>query len=52
MVGRVLNMITITLCFSSFWLYILYTYNVDVGLYFEYVDWVVVFYFLLEFIAR
>lgn len=47
-----LNTITIVLCCCSFLLYILYTYNVDVGLYFEYVDWVVVFYFLLEFVAK
>lgn len=52
LVGRVLNTITIVLCCSSFLLYILYTYNLDVGLYFEFIDWVVVFYFLLEFIAR
>lgn len=41
-----------SLCISSFVLYIMYTYTIGVGLYFDYIDWVVVFYFLLEFIMR
>jgi Ion channel len=30
----------------------MYTYSIGVGLYFDFIDWVVVFYFLLEFILR
>lgn len=52
-VGRVLDMITTFLCLASFVIYIISTYEIaNFDPYFDYIDWVVIFYFLLEFSLR
>ena len=45
-------MISTVLCIISFCVYIVSTYEVDMDVYFDYLDWVVIFYFLVEIVLR
>lgn len=52
MAGKVLDMFSTFLCFLSFSMFILYTYDISMNIYFDYLDWVVIFYFLIEYFLR
>lgn len=45
-------MISTVLCIVSFCIYIVSTYEINMDVYFDYLDWVIIFYFLVEIVLR